>query len=94
MGDSGLFFLIIVINCFYKRFKHCTPDTSLSLRHTHHTRTHTHAHSHTQTCTYTHTHTLDARPPPMDTVESGTEFSHTHFSRDDDLISLQIEPDR
>ena len=37
---------------------------------------------------------LDARPPPMDPSDSAVEFSQTHFSRDDDLISLQIEPHR
>ena len=36
----------------------------------------------------------DARPPPMDPSDSAVEFSQTHFSRDDDLISLQIEPHR
>ena len=40
------------------------------------------------------THSTDARPPPIDPLDSATEFSHTHFSRDDDLISLKIEPDR
>ena len=35
-----------------------------------------------------------ARPPPIDPLDSATEFSHTHFSRDDDLISLKFEPDR
>ena len=34
----------------------------------------------------------DARPPPMDPVDTATEFSQAHFSRDDDLLSLQIEP--
>lgn len=34
----------------------------------------------------------NSRPPPMDPVDSGAEFSHTHFSRDDDLLSLQIDP--
>ncbi|XP_064390903.1 polycomb group RING finger protein 1-like [Halichondria panicea] len=34
-----------------------------------------------------------ARPPPIDPLDSATEFSHTHFSRDDDLISLKFEPD-
>ena len=30
----------------------------------------------------------------MDPSDSAVEFSQTHFSRDDDLISLQIEPHR
>ena len=30
----------------------------------------------------------------MDSSDSAVEFSQTHFSRDDDLISLQIEPHR
>ena len=34
----------------------------------------------------------NCRPPPMDPVDSSTEFSQNHFSRDDDLISLQVEP--
>ena len=37
---------------------------------------------------------LDAQPPPLDPVDSVAEFSHTHYSRDDDLISLQVEPHR
>ena len=46
------------------------------------------------TCTCTLYICLDARPPPMDPSDSAVEFSQTHFSRDDDLISLQIEPHR
>lgn len=34
----------------------------------------------------------NCRPPPMDPVDSSTEFSQNHFSRDEDLISLQVEP--
>lgn len=34
----------------------------------------------------------NSQPPPPDPMDSATEFSHTHYSRDDDLISLQIEP--
>ena len=34
----------------------------------------------------------NCRPPPMDPVDTSTEFSQNHFSRDEDLISLQIEP--
>ena len=30
----------------------------------------------------------------MEHVDSVAEFSHTHYSRDDDLISLQVEPHR
>ncbi|KAL5481327.1 hypothetical protein EMCRGX_G021464 [Ephydatia muelleri] len=36
----------------------------------------------------------NTRPPPMDPVDKGVEFSQTHFSRDDDLVSLQVEPHR
>ena len=51
---------------------------------------------------YVHKHNLifvplcltDSQPPPLDPVDSAAEFSHTHFSRDDDLISLQVEPHR
>ena len=38
--------------------------------------------------------TIDTKPPPMDPTETVTEFSHTHFSRDSDLISLEIQPHR
>lgn len=34
---------------------------------------------------------IDTRPPPIDPMESATEFSNTHFSRDSDLISLEIK---
>ncbi len=34
------------------------------------------------------------KPPPLDTSETATEFSLTHFSRDSDLISLEIKPHR
>ena len=36
----------------------------------------------------------DVQPPPPDPIDTATEFSHSHYSRDDDLISLQIEPHR
>ena len=36
----------------------------------------------------------DSQPPPPDPMDSAAEFSHTHFSRDDDLISLKVESHR
>ncbi len=37
---------------------------------------------------------IGAQPPPPDAVNAAAEFSHSHYSRDDDLISLQIEAHR
>ncbi len=37
---------------------------------------------------------IGSQPPPPDAINSAAEFSHTHYTRDDDLISLQIEPHR
>lgn len=34
----------------------------------------------------------NTRPPPMDPLEGANEFSQTHFSRDSDLISLEVRP--
>ena len=36
----------------------------------------------------------DSQPPPPDPMDGAAEFSHTHFSRDDDLISLKVESHR
>jgi hypothetical protein len=33
----------------------------------------------------------NAQPPPPDQFDFATEFSHIHYSRDDDLISLKLE---
>ena len=37
---------------------------------------------------------LDSQACPLDPIDLSTEFSHSHYCRDDDLISLQIEPHR
>ena len=37
---------------------------------------------------------IGSQPPPPDAINTSAEFSHTHYARDDDLISLQIEPHR